>query len=483
VRALSTIAGVLLTLAAATTEAATYYVDQTAGSDSNSGTSAGSPWKNSPGMAAYAGSGTLRPGDTVYFDSADTWLLTGGQGLWVVGGVTYLGDSWGTGVRATLRANANLDAGVVRFRDNATFPTIVKGFDVDANHTVSTGVDFGHRFPALLTGAVKRVENLIVRNVWSQSSLDQYKYGIIISNFGGSSGNVSNVEILSCVVHDISRTGIALYPGDDNANNKISNITVRGNETYNTGQDSGTTGPGIMTKGTVQNATIEYNSIHDAGIAGFYVNTNEGSHYGFGPTNIHFRYNIVRTENVYGGIRIADAFGSGDPKDVKIYGNIIYSTTGKAGFLIDTDFDNTNSILVYNNTFYNAPVTINNSTATFSTFEFKNNIVYRPSGTAITGASHFTASSNNLTTNPSFKNASSLPTGFVGTFGVNLAPSTDGLSLLTGSPAIDAGVSLGSAYGGSINSVPRPPGSGWDIGAYEGGGAPAAPTNLRISTS
>src|SRR5262249_261689 len=207
-----------------------------------------------------------------------------------------------------------------------------------------------------------------------------------------------------------------------------------------------------------------------------------------GPTNIHFRYNIVSAENIYGGIRIADAGSSGgtDPKDVKIYGNIIYSTTGKAGFLIDTDFGNTNSIVLYNNTFYNAPVTITNSTATFSTFEFKNNVVYVPGGTPITGASHFTSSSNNLTTNPSFKNASNRPTGFTGTFGVNLAPNTDGLSLLSSSPAIDAGASLGSAYSGAINSVARPQGSGWDIGAYESSGgtstAPSAPTNLRISS-
>src|SRR5262249_5639042 len=149
-RALFIIAGASLSLAAPTAQAATYYVDQTAGSDSNSGTGPSAPWKNSPGMAAYTGSGTLRPGDTIYFDSGDTWLLTGGQGLYLIGGVTYLGDSWGTGARATLRASANLDAGVVRFRDDSTNPTIFKGFDVDANHTVSTGVDLGHRFSTLL---------------------------------------------------------------------------------------------------------------------------------------------------------------------------------------------------------------------------------------------------------------------------------------------------------------------------------------------
>src|SRR5947209_16740097 len=85
-----------------------YYVDQTAGNDNNTGASPSTPWKNAPGMLACAGicaSTTLNPGDTVYFDSADIWsLAAGAYGLHVKGGVTYIGDSWGSGIRATLRA-------------------------------------------------------------------------------------------------------------------------------------------------------------------------------------------------------------------------------------------------------------------------------------------------------------------------------------------------------------------------------------------
>ena len=90
----------------------------------------------------------------------------------------------------------------------------------------------------------------------------------------------------------------------------------------------------------------------------------------------------------------------------------------------------------------------------------KNNIVYYPAGTPITGAGRFTSSSNNLTTNPSFKNAASLPAGFTGTFGDDLRPSSDGLSVLPASPAFDAGAALAAAYMGSINSLNRPQG-GW----------------------
>src|SRR5215831_17013275 len=114
-------AGVVWLAIAASAQGATYYVDQTAGNDANAGTSPAAAWKNSPGMAAYAGSGVLRPGDVVYFDRADTWVVTGPQGLYLTGGVTYIGDSWGTGTRrAILRAGTDLDAGVARFRDDPT---------------------------------------------------------------------------------------------------------------------------------------------------------------------------------------------------------------------------------------------------------------------------------------------------------------------------------------------------------------------------
>ena len=118
---------------ASSARAATYYVDATAGNDGNSGTSPTAAWKNAPGMAAYTGGANLVAGDVVYFNSSGTWQVTGTQGIYLTGGVTYIGNSWGGGSRATLRAAADLGSAVVRFRDHATAPTVFKGFDVDAN--------------------------------------------------------------------------------------------------------------------------------------------------------------------------------------------------------------------------------------------------------------------------------------------------------------------------------------------------------------
>lgn len=495
--------------------AANYYVDQSAGSDSNNGTTPTAAWKNCPGMASYTGSGTLSPGDVVNFDRGDTWLVTGMQGLYLVGGVTYIGDTWGSGTRATIMANADLEAGVVRFRDHPTLPTIFKGFNVDANAKLTSGIDINHAFYSLMTGATKRVQNCEVHNVSSRVSLNQYKYGIIVSNHGGTSGYAENVEILDSVVHDVSRDAICLYPGSENASCRIKNITVRGNEAYNTGQDPDyCCGAGILIKGFVQDAYVENNYVHDVKGASAFINSTEPNHFGTGPTNIHLRYNVFTNSTVNGAIRLYDGADSSDPKDVKIYGNLVYNSTVNGGVLLGTDLhNNILNVLIYNNTFFNAPVMVDDlGLATITALDFRNNIVYfaggapltdvarkitshsnnvyfRSSGTLVSsGGTSYT--SGNLSTyepsasaaDPLFKNGSSLPTGFSGSFGVSLAPNTDGLSLRAGSIGIDHGIALSSPYASAINTVPRPAGAGWDVGAYEAGvGAPpTAPTGLRI---
>jgi Right handed beta helix region len=502
-----------LATAGATAAATTYYVDQVTGNDANSGTSAGMPWKNAPGMSAFTGSGTLAGGDTVYFNSAATWLVTGTQGIYLTGGVTYIGNGWGSGTRAKLKANADLASAVVRFRDHPTYPTVFKGFEVDANSKITNGIEMNHSFYAgPLTGATKRVDDAIVHHIWSSTSLGQYKYGIIVSNHGGTAGEVDNVEILNSVVHDTSRDALPIYPGDENANCIVRNVVVRGNTVYNTGQDPAYgAGSGIIVKGRVIDATIENNYVYNTVAAGIFVNGNETNHFGFGPTNIHIRYNIVNVNTVHGSIRLYDGASGKDPKDVKIYGNIVYNNSLNAGLLLDSDLGNSNSLRVYNNTFYNASVMINNSAATFPIFEFKNNIIFNTSATPLSDSGRITAHSNNIyfgtgtlvkskgvnfsaanladyeatasAGNPQFANTGSLPSGFVGTYGVNLAPNATGLSLQNRSYGIGHGIALASPYDGSVNDVARPNGGPWDIGSYQSTqlSGLSAPQNLRVS--
>jgi len=479
--------------------AAVYYVDAVAGSDGNGGADPGRPWKNCPGMSAYSGSGTLSAGDSVYFARSQVWQLSGAQGIYLTGGVTYIGNSWGTGSLAVIRAASDCDAGVVRFRDHPIQETVFQGFEVDANKTVSTGIDINHRYGSLMKGATKRVKDCVVHNIWSSTVLGQYKYGVIISNHGGTNAYCDNVEILDTVVHDTSRDAIGLYPGDENAGCRIKNITVQGCEAFNTGQDPGYgAGAGIGVKGYVQDAWIDHCYVHDTKGAAMFINGNESNHFpGIGPTNINICYNIFTCSNVNGAIRIYDGSSGKDPKDVKIYGNIVYHSTAGGGFYVDADLGNTNRICLYNNTFYNASVYINGLNAVFSVLEFKNNIFYYSGGIPLSdtrgqitshannifygtgtlvksGANSYTASSlksgyegSASSSNPLFKNSGNLPTGLSGTLGVDLRPNYDGLSLQPGSYGVSNGTALVSPYNGSINSNPRPLGSGWDIGAYQ----------------
>jgi hypothetical protein len=510
------LAGVIFMIGSSFANAATYYVDGMTGSDRNSGTSASAPWENCPGMRAYSGRGSLKAGDTVYFNRGGTWLVSGSQGLYLTGGVTYIGNSWGTGGgKARIRASADLDAGVVRFSDHPTYETVFEGFDVDGNGKVATGIDVNHRQWSLMNGATKRVKDCEVHHIWSRQRSGQYKYGIIVSNFGGVAGYAENIEIIGCVVHDISRDAICLYPGDPNADCRIKNITVRACEVFNTGQDPDyDAGAGITVKGYVQDAFIEYNYVHNTKGAVMFVNSNETKHYGVGPTNIHIRYNIFTGNTNHGAIRVYDGRNGNDPKDIKIYGNLVYNSTASGGFYIGTDLGNTLSLRMYNNTFYNAPVVISNNRAMVAVFELRNNIIYFSGGIPLTDAKgQITSHSNNIfygggtlvssagreydsssltggyeptasSSDPLFKSTASLPTGFAGPYEMNTMPNSDGLSLQPGSPGIKNGIALSSEFGGSINSVRRPVGSGWDIGAYQyspgGSRAPTSSTKLGI---
>jgi hypothetical protein len=87
-----------LLLFVAPVSAETYYVDYETGSESNTGTSTGSPWKYCPGDTRSAK--TLVAGDNVYFKAGTTYqssgsiTLTGGT---VGNPITYDGDQWGSG--------------------------------------------------------------------------------------------------------------------------------------------------------------------------------------------------------------------------------------------------------------------------------------------------------------------------------------------------------------------------------------------------
>lgn len=87
--------------------AATYYVDYASGSDSNSGTSSGSPLKHAPGDPRASGNvpASLSAGDAVYFAAASHTLTNGGIAVNWSGAsnapITYASHGGGTAILTT----------------------------------------------------------------------------------------------------------------------------------------------------------------------------------------------------------------------------------------------------------------------------------------------------------------------------------------------------------------------------------------------
>lgn len=271
-----------------------------------------------------------------------------------------------------------------------------------------------------------------------------------------------------------------LYPSDD-PNSRIGNITVRGCEIYNTGQDPNyDEGHGIVIKGWVYNSTIENNYIHNVNSSAIFISGPENDGTQRGADNVIIRNNILTTQDNNGIIRL---YKKG-AKNIKIYGNLIHDNNITGGFNLGGN-SGTLDLLVYNNTFYNTFVDLGSHSSNVSTFEFKNNII-QYSSNQLRNATAIKSQANNLlvNSNPGFKDPNSKPTGFVGTYGVDLRPNTEGLSLNVGSSAIDGGTTLANSYNQSINSMLRPQGSAWDIGAYEFNTETTSylspPSNLRI---
>lgn len=495
------IIGIMLLLTVVT-HATIYYV-ASSGDDTNNGTTTGTPWNNCPGMQDWSGSESLQPGDTVYFNNTDTWEASEGLAvLQVTGGVHYDGTTWGTGIRAIFRTTADLNRSVIAMlKDHATIPTVVKGFEVDAGGTITTGIGINHpQMENTLLGATKRIEDCIVHDVMSSSAQNTYKYGIVVSNWGVQY-QVKNVEILNCKVYNISRGCINLYPGNDTGANWVENALVRGNECWNAGMDPDYGGSLLAVKNHVINAIVEYNYVHDP-VRGIGMGISNHPEPGFaGPENLIIRHNIIANSK-HAGIYIQD----GGDKSLAIYGNIIMNSTYQ-GIILTDDLTGTLCVKIYNNTLINnysgnqwaEQVRILCNDATITALEFSNNLVYTTdlarallddygvltahtnnlyhktqggtlvieNGTSYTAADITTWEPSAVSDDPLFFNTAKPPYGFTGTYGVDMKPNTDGLNLTATSPAKDNGAALADSLNSSINTVTRPFETGWDIGAYE----------------
>ena len=380
-----------------------------------------------------------------------------------------------------------------------------------------------------------------------------YHYGIRINADSSGEHHTKNVEILNNRVYTTAGSAIAIYPADSYGTNvdqnAIDNVLIRGNEVYDSGiSPHHYVGACLMISNNSRNVVAEFNYFHN-GYNGIIINGGKALGDVYPPgVQCTIRYNIIRNIGDNSGYTFPNPAypcpgialqGANADAVLNIYGNIIYSCDG-VGITLDpyTAYNHanpTNHIYrIYNNTFYNNSVTGGNSELEvtcldgnpITTFEVKNNIFmtknssgaycvyananritsstnnlyYNPAGSGVNvvynGLTNYTRTTVKSTyettsqnTDPTFKNTSNLPAGFIGTYGTNMVPDKDGLSISMGN-ALYNGADLGTSYKGAINlsgtngGLTRSIGGSWDIGAYQYQSVidemPKAPNGFKI---
>jgi hypothetical protein len=181
-------------------------------------------------------------------------------------------------------------------------------------------------------------------------------------------------------------------------------------------------------------------------------------------TNAHIHHNIIKGTGKH-GINLADGTATG----IAIHDNVVYDTA-RASLRFNTV--NLSGAKVYNNTFYKARVggaLMNNWNLPTGAVDFRNNIVV-PLGTAYVseGGSGLTNGSNTVASNNLWYSGTGSVIGSYNVANNPLFVSTTDLHLQSASPAIDMGTSAVSATVTDDNdSIGRPSGGLYDIGAYE----------------
>jgi len=341
---------------------------------------------------------------------------------------------------------------------SASAPTIIKNFPGDRPKiTLRNQFDRGLY---LTKGAASSY--IEVRGFEFEGTYD----GVMV--FGNDSiGYPHHLRFIDNKVHHTVNTGMLLscMPNGTAGGDHL----IQGNEFYQIG--SGT--PGYHGMNTIYNpcnrTIVEKNMFHNS-VNGVAIYTGGDFIYDVTIRNNSF-YDMFRSDvdtwqrGANGGAAI---LVTGPGGRHKIYNNIIYRSGSESSFAgIAVYYGPQNDVKIYNNTVSNLlnpsarGISIEGGTST--NIHVKNNIVYQAGG--IVGG---TSVSNNVTTNPSFMNATS------GDF-----------RLQPGSDAVDKGVQLAEVPDDFVG-VRRPQGTGYDLGAYEqsAGGIdiqpPATPTNLRI---
>lgn len=503
----------------------TYYVKST-GNDALDGLSDTNAWASISKVQS-----TVIPGDTVYFNGGDTW--TGATPiLTTTAGVNYYGTGYGTGRAIIQPSTATTNTGTIHI----SYPsTIFYGFEINVNDLATNGIMVGGYAQPNADVNDILIDDCLIYSAGTEDSW--LGGGISVSPRNSADGiphATKRITIQNTEIHDTGRSGISFYPSWSDYDGNFNDVgLIRNCTIYNAGKNGTTpdSGHGFHIKDDSRNITVEYNYLHDNTYYGVlyesYVEDPDVA-----VTSSINRYNIIR-DNGISGIFIQRSSSTTMDNSIDIYGNLIfnngrtaYSGSRSSQLIFSANDFKTSSINIYNNVFYTDtsvvdttyPQTISvgtgesatNGTQGTPTISFKNNIVYQSTCTSSVGymivdVNQQLTHNNNLIycgtgesgykiisgstpyktnaevqtweataqyTDPTFTGGT-LPTGFSGTYGTDMAPNQPYFRITSGD-ALNNGDVLASPYDKAINNAgtlrsSETRGELFDIGAYEKG--------------
>ncbi len=516
-----------------------YYIDYASGSDSNTGTAPGTPFKHCPGDPAAtdnAASTSLAAGDRVIFKGGVTYQNPGGIPLRYGGTgdsdavrVIYDGDSgtyaprWGSGTgRAIISGNnvASSIFNVVRGRSYITlnyldmgnltkavnsYASIIEGADVSDANYIKVSNNLLHDAGNL---------GVLADGTWDPAGWGESKCIV----FESSNWIIDNNSLSNC-----GRIGI--YWASGASNNEIK---------YNLITDATSWGMGIANTSnfTMANNNIHHNTIynvskvyeqlppHNNGIMMF---TQIIATAKIDNTSIHHNYFYNDfTPNIVGGGTGSITFQANDNGNIisnsHIYNNVFVNLAPTAYLNLSVwgETARMDNIHIYNNSFY-----VNNNLMQgcislsagpvsgrirMSGVYIKNNSCYASRMMIATPDYRNTWTGEEIDYNNWYSVELSDPfaindsrktwahwqsagydlNGYGGKSNPLYTDVTHppyNLKTQSGSPCIDHGIALPSPYNSDYSDVSRPKGAGWDIGAYERSGSgrkPLPPANINV---
>ncbi len=430
-----------LALPALALASTTYYVDCSAGNDSNPGTSVSAAWSTVTKVNSVAYS----PGDTILFKKGCTWtdayLYTTSSGL---AGSPITFGAYGSGAQPI-------------------FSGQTYGLYVHSSYVTIDGLHFSHATTMGIISGNANITGVVVEN----STVDySTKSGIFLYGNAPGSYTVGNFTFLHNIVANNGTTtddqGIYI----DNSNNNI----LDGNT-----WDSNA-GYGVQIQDSSDNNTVRYNYFHNNGFAGSWG----------GALTIYNNqtsvYHLPTGNQIYGNVSNGDRYGLLVGGTTATVNNTVVNNTfygNQYGLIIQSGITFgtfKNNIVWSTNTAYPLDVTGSVSSdynivgPAHSGFIQWNGSSYDSLGTYSSATGN---DSHSKASDPLFVNSSSA-----------------NFTLQSTSPAIDAGVNAGTAYQMELDPTSTFPwttlnensyGKGWDIGAFiftGTGTAPNPPTGL-----